>query len=76
MVPVVEKTLDAIARAFGAPIVSWPEVIKLMVGGLVTTFSIMILLASITWAMGKILNRKPKAKETGQSKEGQGEGAK
>ena len=42
---------------------NWPEVIRIMVTGFGAVFIIMILLASITWLVGKIVRKIEKPKE-------------
>lgn len=44
---------------------AWPDVWRIVLGGLATTFSIMILLALITWLMGKTVPRLYPAKKGG-----------
>ena len=53
----VRAPFDDVALFFGAEQVHWADVINLMLGGLVTTFAIMALLAGLTWTMGRLVRR-------------------
>jgi hypothetical protein len=46
-----------VARASTLYPPAWGDILRIVVGGLVTTFSIMILLAIITWGLGKVMPR-------------------
>ncbi len=45
---------------------AWGDILRIVVGGLATTFSIMVLLAIITWGMGKAI---PKLAPVGQGED-------